>query len=53
MRSYQNKIAYKWVKRYHFLVINTSNTLIYKQEPHAALDSFLRGAHDSNAFNVV
>jgi hypothetical protein len=53
MRSYPNKVAYKWVKRYDLLVINTSNTLICKQEPGAALDSCLRVAHYSNVFNVV
>jgi hypothetical protein len=53
MRSYPNKSAYKWVKRYDLLVINTSNTLIYKQEPGAAFDSCRRVAHYSNVFNVV
>jgi hypothetical protein len=53
MKSYPNKVAYKWVKRYDLLVVNTSNTLIYKQEPGAALDSCLRVAHYSNVFNVV
>ncbi len=53
MRSYPNKVAYKWVKRYDLLVVSTSNTLIYKQDSGAALDSCLRVAHYSNIFDVV
>ena len=53
MRSYPNKVAYKWVKRYDLLVVSTSNTLIYKQDSGAALDSCLRVAHYSNVFDVV
>ena len=31
MRSYPNKIAYKWVKRYGIVVIDSRNVIIYKQ----------------------
>ena len=38
MKSYPNDIAYKWMKKYDMLTIDTSNVLVYKQVPGAALD---------------
>ena len=31
IQTYQNKIAYKWIKRYRLLTIDTSNVLAYNQ----------------------
>jgi hypothetical protein len=39
MKTYPNKIAFKWIKKYDLLTVNTSNILIYKQEDGAALDT--------------
>ena len=38
MRRYPNKIAYKWVKRYDVMVVESSNGLIYKQEDGSPFD---------------
>ena len=36
MKSYPNKIAYTWIKKYDLLTVDTSNIFIYKQEDGAA-----------------
>jgi hypothetical protein len=53
MKSYPNKVAYKWMKRYDLLVVNTSNTLIFKEKTGAALDSCQRVVQYSHVFDVV
>ena len=39
MRSYPNKIGYKWLRHYDVLVVESSNVLIYKQKDGSALDT--------------
>jgi lipopolysaccharide biosynthesis protein len=53
MRSYPNKIAYKWVKRYDVMVVESSNVLIYKQEDGSPLDSCKKVVKYSNRFDAV
>ncbi len=38
MRSYPNKVAYKWAKRYDLMVVQSSQVLIYKQPEGFPLD---------------
>jgi hypothetical protein len=53
MKSYPNKIAYKWLKRYDLLIVDTRNILIYKQTGGAALDLCQRVVPYSSVFDVV
>ena len=53
MRSYPNKIAYKWVKCYDVMVVESSNVLIYKQEDGSLVDSCKKVVKYSNLFNAV
>ena len=53
MRSYPNKIAYKWVKCYDVMVVESSNVLIYKQEDGSPLDSCKKVMKYSNLFDAV
>ena len=53
MKSYPNKIAYKWIKKYDLLTVGTSNVLIYKQEDGAALDTCQKVPKYSFIFDVI
>jgi hypothetical protein len=53
MKTYPNKIAYKWIKKYALLTTDTSNVLIYKQEAGAALDTCRKVSKYSLIFEVI
>lgn len=53
MRSYPNKIAYKWVKHYDVMVVVNRNVLIYKQEDGSSLNSCKKVGKYSNLFDAV
>ena len=53
MKSYPNKIAYKWIKNYDLLTVDTSNVLIYKEEDGAALDRCQKVPRYSFIFDVI
>jgi hypothetical protein len=53
MRRYPNKIAYKWVKHYDIMAVESSNVPIYKQEDGSPLDSCKKVVKYSNLFSAV
>ena len=53
MNTHPNKIAYKRIKKYDLLTIDTSNILVYKQAAGAALDKCQKVAKYCILFSVV
>ena len=53
MKNVPNKMAYKWIKKYEILMVETSNILIYKQAEGDALDSAQKVVHYSKMFDVL
>jgi hypothetical protein len=53
MNTHPNKTAYKWIKKYDLLTIDTSNILVYKQAAGAALDKCQKVAKYCILFNDV
>ena len=53
MKSYPNKVAYKWVKRYDLMVVQSSRILIYKQEEGSPLDLCQQVVKYSNLFDAI
>ena len=53
MRTYQNKIAYMWVKRYDTKVVQNSNILFFKQPEGLPFDLCQQVVVDSNVFDAI
>ena len=53
MKNVPNKMAYKWIKKYDILMVETSNILIYRQAEGNALDSAQKVVHYSKIFDVL
>ncbi len=53
MRTYPNKIAYKWVKRYDIKVVQNSNILFFKQPEGLPLDLCQQVVKYSNVFDAI
>ena len=53
MRTYPNKIAYKWVKRYDIKVVQNSNILFFKQPEGSPLDLCQQVIKYSNVFDAI
>ena len=53
MKSHPNKVAYKWVKQYDLMVVQSSQILIYKQEEGSPLDLCQQVVKYSNLFDAI
>ena len=53
MKSYPNIVAYKWVKQYNLMVVQSSQILIYKQAKGSPLDSCQKVVKYSIMFDAI